>query len=274
MHRRAHGRPSPFAQESILAALHKVHVAIVLTFIAIPIGLTSIMAFNDGGFLSLPIRAYSLRWFKEFFASPLWIDALVNSLLAASSVALLATFVGTSAAYAFNRFGLSRRSIWYFLALLPLFMPGVVLGLGLLISFGDLLQGTHLFLILAHSLWAMPLVFMVMEATFRHVDRRILEASLDLGATPLRTFREITLSLVLTGLVSSALFAFVVSLNEFIMALFLTTRDTLTLPVLMWQSLRSAGTPILAVAALILVVIVLCALLTAFVLHIFRRRLT
>ncbi len=260
------------AQGSLLAALHKAHVAFVLAFIWIPIGLTSIMAFNDGGFLSLPIRGYSLRWFKEFFTSPLWVDALVNSLLVASSVAVLATLVGTSAAYAFNRFRLSRRSFWYFLALLPLFMPGVVLGLGLLISFGGLLQGTLLFVILAHALWAMPLVFMVMEATFRQVDRRILEASWDLGATPLRTFAEITLPMVLTGLVSGALFAFVVSLNEFIMALFLTTRDTVTLPVLMWQSLRSAGTPILAVAALILVLIVLTALLIAFVLYLFRRR--
>ncbi|HXV24610.1 MAG TPA: ABC transporter permease [Alphaproteobacteria bacterium] len=274
MHSGRRNRLPLLTQASILAALHKAHVAIVLIFIGIPIWLTGIMAFNDGGFLTLPIRTYSLRWFTEFFSSPLWIDALVNSLLVASGVAILATFVGTSAAYAFNRFGLSRRSTWYFLALLPLFMPGVVLGLGLLITFGDLLQGTRLFLVLAHSLWAMPLVFMVMEATFRHVDRRIIEASLDLGATPLRTFWDITMSLVLTGLVSSALFAFVVSLNEFIMALFLTTRNTLTLPVLMWQSLRSAGTPILAVASLILVGTVLSALLIVFILQIFRRRLT
>jgi putative spermidine/putrescine transport system permease protein/spermidine/putrescine transport system permease protein len=98
----------------------------------------------------------------------------------------------------------------------------------------------------------MPLVFMLMEATFRTIDHRIVEASYDLGGKPLRTFFEIVVPAVSTGVISSALFAFVISLNEFVMALFLTTRDTQTLPVLMWVSLRSAGTPRLAVAAVIL----------------------
>jgi putative spermidine/putrescine transport system permease protein/spermidine/putrescine transport system permease protein len=142
--------------------------------------------------------------------------------------------------------------------MLPLFMPGVVLGLGVAIAFGGIkiagfqLYGSRLLVMVAHSLWAMPLVFMLMEATFRTIDHRIVEASYDLGARPLRTFIEIVVPSVSTGIVSSALFAFVISLNEFVMALFLTDRDTQTLPVLMWLSLRSAGTPRLAVAAVIL----------------------
>ena len=260
------------AQGPVLRVLHKAEVAFVLTFIWIPIALTSIMAFNAGGFLSFPIQNFSLRWFSEFFSSPLWVDALLNSLLAASAVSLISTIAGASLAFVFDKHNLPRRGVCYFLPLLPLFMPGVVLGLSMLISFGAVLKGTLLFVILAHSLWAMPLVFMVMEATFRQVDRRVIEASWDLGATPARTFAEITLPMVLTGLVSSALFAFVVSLNEFIMALFLTTRETQTLPVLMWQSLRSAGTPILAVAALILMVIVVSALGIALALHALHRR--
>jgi ABC-type spermidine/putrescine transport system permease subunit II len=113
---------------------------------------------------------------------------------------------------------------------------------------------------IAHSLWAMPLVFMLMEATFRTIDHRILEASYDLGGRPVRTFFEIVMPMVSTGVVSSALFAFVISLNEFVMALFLTDRDTQTLPVLMWLSLRSAGTPRLAVASVILALAVFACL--------------
>ena len=144
------------------------------------------------------------------------------------------------------------------LIMLPLFMPGVVLGLGVAIAFGGIkifgfqLYGSRLLVMIAHSLWAMPLVFMLMEATFRTIDHRIVEASYDLGGRPIRTFLEIVVPAVSTGIISSALFAFVISLNEFVMALFLTDRDTQTLPVLMWLSLRSAGTPRLAVAAVVL----------------------
>jgi putative spermidine/putrescine transport system permease protein/spermidine/putrescine transport system permease protein len=92
------------------------------------------------------------------------------------------------------------------------------------------------------------------------VDNRIVEASYDLGGGPVRTFFEIVLPMVSTGIVSSLLFAFVISLNEFVMALFLTDRDTQTLPVLMWLSLRSAGTPRLAVASVILALTVFACL--------------
>jgi len=250
---------------NFLVALHTLFVGLVLAFIAIPVGLTLVMAFNDGEFLSFPIPAFSMRWFGEFFSSSTWTDALINSLMIALGVSVISTTAGTLAAYVFAQ---TRPSgLWYVLLLLPLFMPGVVLGLGIVISLGQIdilgfpLQGSRPLVVLAHSLWSTPLVFMVMESVFRMIDRRILEASADLGASPFRTFVEVTLPLVATGIISSAIFAFVVSLNEFIMALFLTTRDTQTLPVLMWLSLRSAGTPLLAVAALILVSSVVIALL-------------
>jgi ABC-type spermidine/putrescine transport system permease subunit II len=88
----------------------------------------------------------------------------------------------------------------------------------------------------------------------------VIEASYDLGGRPARTFFEIVLPMVSIGIISSALFAFVISLNEFVMALFLTTRDSQTLPVLMWLSLRSAGSPRLAVAAVILALAVYACL--------------
>lgn len=261
---------------NLLGALHVLVVGLVLAFIAIPVGLTLIMAFNDGEFLSFPIPAFSMRWFGEFFGSPTWTDAFVNSLFIALGVSVIATLAGTLAAYVFAQ---SRPSgLWYVLLLLPLFMPGVVLGLGIVVSIGRIeilgfpLHGSRVLVTLAHSLWSTPLVFMVMESVFRMIDRRILEASADLGASPFRTFVEVTLPLVATGIISSAIFAFVVSLNEFIMALFLTTRDTQTLPVLMWLSLRSAGTPLLAVAALILVSSVAIALLGLLGYNALRRR--
>ena len=125
---------------------------------------------------------------------------------------------------------------------------------------GFSVYGSRGLVMIAHSLWAMPLVFMLMEATFRTIDYRVVEASYDLGGKPVQTFFEIVIPMVSTGIISSSLFAFVISLNEFVMALFLTDRDSQTLPVLMWLSLRSAGTPRLAVASVILAVTVFACL--------------
>ncbi len=125
---------------------------------------------------------------------------------------------------------------------------------------GVTIYGSRGLVMVAHSLWAMPLVFMLMEATFRTIDNRVVEAANDLGAPPVRTFFEVVIPMVSTGVISSVLFAFVISLNEFVMALFLTDRDTQTLPVLMWLSLRSAGTPRLAVASVILALTVFACL--------------
>jgi ABC-type spermidine/putrescine transport system permease subunit II len=150
----------------------------------------------------------------------------------------------------------------------------VAIAFGGIEVFGFQLYGSRLLLMIAHSLWAMPLVFMLMEATFRTIDHRIVEASYDLGGKPLQTFFEIVVPSVSTGIISSALFAFVISLNEFVMALFLTDRDTQTLPVLMWLSLRSAGTPRLAVSAVILACAVFACLTVIMVWYIRQLRKT
>jgi ABC-type spermidine/putrescine transport system permease subunit II len=230
----------------------------IIAYIAIPVLVTLVMSFNDAAVIRFPIKVWSLRWYADFFASAQWVDALKSSVIIALGTTVISTTAGVLAAWAFERFHFAFKPVVYLLIMLPLFMPGVVLGLGVAMAFGDMslfgfnIYGSRGLVMLAHSLWAMPLVFMLMEATFRTVDHRIVEASYDLGGRPVQTFLEIVLPSVSTGIISSALFAFVISLNEFVMALFLTTRDTQTLPVLMWLSLRSAGTPRLAVASVIL----------------------
>src|SRR5690606_13205444 len=116
---------------------------------------------------------------------------------------------------------IQHRRVLGFALMLPLFVPGVVLGLGLAVSFGQTtilgwqLYGSHAIIIMGHSLWAMPLVFMIMETAFRALDPEIIEASADLGASPARTAFEIVLPGVSVALLSSTLFSFVISLNEF-----------------------------------------------------------
>jgi ABC-type spermidine/putrescine transport system permease subunit II len=258
--------PSRGFETVILRALAATFMVFIIAYVLVPIVVTMVMSFNDAAMIRFPITAWSLRWYADFFGSEQWTDALGNSIIIAAGTAVISTVSGVLCAWAFQRFSIPGRDAWYILIMLPLFMPGVVLGLGVAIAFGGFsvgdyaLYGSRLLVMIAHSLWAMPLVFMLMEATFKTIDYRIVEASYDLGGGPVRTFFEIVLPMVSTGLVSSLLFAFVISLNEFVMALFLTDRDSQTLPVLMWLSLRSAGTPRLAVASVILALTVFACL--------------
>jgi len=254
------------AEPLVLKVLALAFTVFIVGYILVPILVTVAMSFNDAAMIRFPINVWSMKWYADFFGSPQWMDALENSILIAIGTAAISTTSGVLCAWAFQRFHIPFRDMWYILIMMPLFMPGVVLGLGVAIAFGGISIGGYAFygsrelVMLAHSLWAMPLVFMLMEATFKTIDYRIVEASYDLGGGPVRTFFEVVLPLVSTGIVSSLLFAFVISLNEFVMALFLTDRDTQTLPVLMWLSLRSAGTPRLAVASVILALTVFTCL--------------
>lgn len=263
-------RSEPLPRRSVepllFRALSAAFALFIAAYILIPILVTLVMSFNDAAMIRFPIENWSIKWYADFFASEQWTMALKNSIIIAIGTTLISTATGIAAAWAFERFEIPFRDAIYTLILLPLFMPGVVLGLGVAIAFGGLqigdfvIYGSRGLVMIAHSLWAMPLVFMLMEATFRTVDYRVVEASYDLGARPVRTFFEIVVPMVSTGIISSALFAFVISLNEFVMALFLTDRDSQTLPVLMWLSLRSAGTPRLAVASVILALTVFACL--------------
>jgi len=253
-------------ERRVLALAGGALLVAVAVFVLIPIVIAVVLSFSDGRLLRFPITGWSLRWYADFAGSLQFMQALKNSLLIAAGTTLLSVPTGALAAWALRRHFARRRRVVRFALMLPLFVPGVVLGLGLAVSFGSVtllgwpLYGTWLIVILGHSLWAMPLVFMIMETAFQSLDPEMIEASADLGAPPWRTGLEVVLPGVSVALLSSAMFSFVVSLNEFYMALFLTTRDTQTLPVLMWLSLRSAGSPRLAVAAVVLLIVVVVAL--------------
>jgi putative spermidine/putrescine transport system permease protein/spermidine/putrescine transport system permease protein len=242
-------------QERIFGWLHRGFAALFIVYMLVPLAVTAIMAFSDDSFVRFPIRNYSLRYFADFFNDPKWISAAWNSLHIAVLTAVLSMVLAVPAAYALSR---ARRPVVQTLILIPLFVPSVVLGISVAIGLGGIeVFGTELFgskflVACAHTLWALPLAITVLEPSFSTMDRSLIEAAGDLGASPLRAFFGITVPIVMTGIVSAALFAFITSMNEFIMALFLTTRDTQTLPVLLWLSLRSSASPILAVASIIL----------------------
>ncbi|MDY0884048.1 ABC transporter permease [Dongia soli] len=166
----------------LLRGLALAFAVFIVLYIAIPIVITLTMSLNDTS-IRFPILHWSLKWYRDFFGSPQWVDALGNSLIIAIGTTVISTIPGVLAAWVFERYKFPGQSVLYLAIMMPLFMPGVALGLGVAIAFGSLNIGgfavysSRGLVMLAHSLWAMPLVFMLMEATFRTIDHRIVEAS-------------------------------------------------------------------------------------------------
>ena len=257
--------------------LHRAFAALFILYVVIPLGITAVMAFSDDNVIRFPIRGFSGRWFGQFFNDAQWINAAWNSLHIAILTAFMSMVLALPASYALAN-GKKARPVLQTLLILPLFVPGVVLGISVAMALGSVslfgydLFGSKFLVACAHTLWALPLAITVLVPTFETLDKSLMEAAGDLGAPPLKAFFNVIMPVAMTGIVSAGLFAFITSLNEFIMALFLTTRETQTLPVMLWLSLRSSATPQIAVASFVLAASVFTAVGLAYVWYGLSRR--
>jgi ABC-type spermidine/putrescine transport system permease subunit II len=243
-----------------LIALNTLTVALLL----IPLVTSLAVSLSPSEFIALPTDSISLRWYEQFFGDYRWISALMNTLVVAGLTVAISFPVGLLAAVAFTRYHFKWRAAASTAIIFPLFVPSVVLGLGSLTFHRTIgIWGTPVSLAVAHSLWAIPLVFIVLKSTLAGVDRSVEEAAAGLGANPLRVFWEVTLPLVAAGVFVGVLFAFIISVNEFIMSLFLSTPRTRTLPVAIWPQIRYLLTPIVAAASSVIIVITLVILAIA-----------
>lgn len=226
-------------------------VGLIVVFLLAPIAAVVGSSFTSGELISFPPRVpLSLRWYREFLEDRTYRQALGNSVLVASATAFLATVIGTMAALWYARTAFRLKGLLYYLLFMPFLVPGLVLGIGLSVGLEPLglgrTRGTFVPVVIGHLLWAMPLVFVVMAAVIRELDRDLEAAAASLGAPPLAVLRTITIPLLGPGLMASLILAFVISLHEFVMALFLTSAGTTTLPVVVWNSLRFEVRPIIA----------------------------
>lgn len=231
-------------------ALGALVVAIVV-FLLAPIVAVIGSSLTSGELISFPPKLpLSLRWYREFLEDRTYREALRNSIMVATATAVLATVVGTMAALWFARTPFRLKGVLYYVLFMPFLVPGLVLGIGLSVGLEPVglgrTRGTFIPVVLGHLLWAMPLVFVVMAAVIRELDRDLEAAAASLGASPSAVLRTVTLPLLGPGLMASLILAFVISLHEFVMALFLTSSGTTTLPVVVWNSLRFEVRPIIA----------------------------
>lgn len=237
-------------------------------YLYLPVLLLIFFSFNQSKTGTLPFTGFTLNWYRDLFADYLVIDAFGNSIKVALITAVVATAVGTAAAFPMARLAFRFKEALRLITILPIMVPGLLIGISLLIFFASWLDmplslGT---VIAGHLVFTTPYVVLVVTARLLDFDQRLEWAAADLGATPLATLRHVTLPLILPGVLAGALFAFTLSLDEFVVTLF-TIGPQSTLPMYIFSQVKFGITPkINALATLLFLGSTLILLGTYFVL--------
>jgi putative spermidine/putrescine transport system permease protein len=256
---------------------YRVICGLIFFFLIFPILIILPLSFNAEDFftftkemLALDPAGYSFKHYHDFFTNPDWQQALTNSVLIAPVATLLATSFGTLAAI-----GLSQSMCRYKPAIMavlisPMIVPLIISAAGMYFFYSRIgLQGTYWGVVLAHAALGTPFVIITVTATLVGFDRSLVRASASLGANPVTTFFKVQMPLIVPGVVSGALFAFITSFDEVVVVLFLGSAGQKTLPWQMFTGLREQISPTILAVASLLVAISIC-LLT--VLELLRRR--
>ena len=246
----------------------------VLAFLYVPIATLMIFSFNDNKVMRLPFGDWTLQWYVKAFTNPQLLAAVGNSLIVAVCALAICLVIGIPTALALSRYDFPGKTVFRRLVILPITLPGIITGVSMLSFFSQL--GIELSLttvIIGHGTAFAAIVITSVYARLERFDRRIIEASADLGVTPLRTFWKVTLPNIRTSIIGSSLLVFTLSFDEIPVTFFLTGRDN-TLPMYIWSAIRRGITPeINAIGTVIIAVsIILIVASTAILIQPAERR--
>lgn len=230
------------------------YAAIILVFLLLPIAIIVPMSFSNQPYLTFPPPGWSLHWYAAVQDQPRWLAAALNSIRIGVPSALFAVIFGTLAALGIARSGSRWAKPMTLLVLAPMMLPHIIIAIGLFPTLVDLrLINTYAAVVIGHTVIGIPLVFVTVSAALRGYPVSLDLAARTLGAGAWRTFVRVTLPMTWTGIAGGGLLAFAASFDELMLALFLTSARTETLPRIIWDQLSFALTPALAaVATLIL----------------------
>jgi len=250
---------------------------LILFFLIAPIIIIIPLSFNAGFYLSftekmlsLDPAGFSTQWYQEFFNDQKWIDGIKNSFFIAILSAMISTALGTLAALGLSRPEMPFRKFFMALLISPMIVPLIVSALGMyffLVSVG--LGSTYTGIILSHAVLGTPFVVITVTATLSGFDQSLIRAGLNLGAKPSTVFFKIIMPLILPGVISGALFAFITSFDEVVVINFVGTTEQQTIPQVMFRGLRENISPTILAVATILVGISVALLVT---MELLRRR--
>jgi len=250
---------------------------LIFFFLIVPIVVVMPLSFNAQDFftftpemLSLDPAGYSLKHYRDFFTNSDWQHALKNSFIIAPWATLLSVSFGTLAAIGLSQDHVPFRRVIMAVLISPMIVPLIISAAGMFFFYSRIgLQGEYLGVILAHAALGIPFVIITVTATLVGFDRSLTRASANMGAGPVRTFFKVQMPLILPGVISGGLFAFITSFDEVVVVLFVGSSGQKTLPWQMFTGLREQISPTILAVATILVAISICLLTTV---ELLRRR--
>jgi putative spermidine/putrescine transport system permease protein len=255
--------------DDVIRFLCKAMNVLTVLFLLTPIVVTAIMAFDSRDYLGpLPPPSLSLRWFEAFFSDDYFLTGLGTSVKLALASVAISLVAGVATAYALDRTQFRGKDALVSFFLSPLVVPPVVIGFALLLFLSQLgLFNGFARLLCGHIIITVPYTIRSTLAGISGISRSFTEAALILGANERRAFWDITLPLARTGIISGAIFAFAVSMDDVAVSIMLTDAQTYTLPIALISSMRANFNLTIAAASLMLMVmtLVLIALLEKFV---------
>ena len=242
--------------------------ASALGFLYGPIITLMIFSFNDNPITKLPLTGWTLDWYYKALTNSDLLAALWNSVIVAVAAVIICLLIGIPTAFALDRFNFRGKTLFRRLVILPITLPGIITGVSILAFFS--MAGVKLSLvtvIIGHGTALTAIVVTNVFARLQRFDRRIEEASADIGARPWQTFVYITLPNIRSAIIGSALIAFTLSFDEIPVTYFLTGRDN-TLPMYIWSVVRRGITPeINAIGTIIVALSIVLIFLSVLLIH-------
>lgn len=227
---------------------------LAFAFLYVPIVVLVVFSFNSAR-SGASWQGFTLDWYSRMFGNARIIESLLTSLLVAVLATAGAVVIGTLTAMAMERYQFKAKTFWDGMLYMPVIIPEIVAGISLLLFFAFVNVERGLFtLVVSHIAFTMPFVYLTVRARLADFDRSVEEAAQDLGANEWITFTRVTLPLLMPGVISGALLAFTLSLDDFVISFFVNGKGWQTLPVYIWGQIRRGVTPeINAISTLMLV---------------------
>lgn len=223
--------------------LPNLYLGLILMILYLPIVLVIVYSFNESKISSV-WSGFSLKWYETLFRDKAMFEALGNSLVLALSASLAAAVVGTLGAFGFTKVQLRTKSAVEYVSMLPIMIPEIILGMVFMAFFSLLgLPFGMTTLILAHTTFCIPYVYMLVKARLVGMDPSLAEAARDLGAGEARVFFDITLPLLTPAILSGMLLSFAMSLDDVIISIFVTGVNVNTLPIKVYTQIKTGVTP-------------------------------
>ena len=243
--------------------LQQCYLAFIFLFLYAPIAVLMIFSFNDSKSRVI-WDGFTLNWYVELFQDPQILNSLKITMIVAVASAILSTIVGTAAAMGIHRMGRRSKNVYLTLNNIPMSTSDTIMGVTFMLLFAALsMEKGYLTLILAHTTFCIPYVVLSVMPKLRQLDKHTYEAALDLGATPRQALRQVILPEIMPGIITGAIMAFTISIDDFVVSYFTAGSDTQPLSVVIYSMTRRRISPeinavstIMFVAILVLLIII------------------